>query len=60
MEDQVIVTNDIPGSLLQTDTKGTVRVRLYGVLAEIILNIEPEKYGDRVIIEQEKKSSTHY
>ena len=30
-------------------------MRLYGFLAEILLNIDPEKYGDKVVIEKGKK-----
>ena len=50
-----IATNDIPGAFLRTDIQGTFRVRLDGVLAEMFLNIDPEKYRDKVIIERGKK-----
>ena len=39
----------------RTDMEVMVQVRLYGALAEILLNIDPEKYGDKVIIEMGNK-----
>ena len=45
MKDLGISTTDVPGYFLQTDIEGTARVRIAGVLSEILLNIDPEKYG---------------
>ena len=39
----------------RTDMEVMVQVRLYGALAEILLKIDPEKYGDKVIIEMGNK-----
>ena len=37
-------------AFLNTDMEGMLQVRLYGALAEILLKIDPEKYGNKVVI----------
>ena len=52
MENRDVVTTDIPGSFLWINTEGTVRVRIDSILSDVLLNINPEKYRDKVVIEQ--------
>ena len=45
---------NIPGASLQTDmvhVNRIVRVRLCGVLADLLVNIEPAKFADKVVLE---------
>ena len=50
-----VVTTEIPGYFLQTEMEWTVRVNIDGFFAEMVLNIDPENYGDNVVIEQGKR-----
>ena len=48
-------TTDILDASLHTNIEGMVRIRLYGILEKRILNIYPEKYRKKFIIEWGKK-----
>ena len=50
-----IANTNIPDAFLHNEIEGTGRVSLYEFLAEMLLNIDPEKYGYKVIIERGKK-----
>ena len=56
MEKCDVATTNIHGAFLQTDMEGTVWVRLDGVITEMLLNIDPENYRDKVVIGRGKKS----
>ena len=55
MENRGVATNNIPITFLQTNMEGTFRVHLDIILDEMLLNIAPETYRDKVVIEQGKK-----
>ena len=55
MENQEIKTTDIASNFLQTYTESVVQVWLDSILINMLLNIYPLKYGDKVIIERVKK-----
>ena len=55
MENRGVATNNIPITFLQTKMEGTFRVHLDIILDEMLLNIAPETYRDKVVIEQGKK-----
>jgi hypothetical protein len=44
IEGRDIATCDIPGAFMQSDMKGKVVMKLEGVMAEVILKIDPNKY----------------
>jgi hypothetical protein len=43
MEGRAVATCDIPGAFMQSDKKGKVVMKLEGVMAEVILKIDPQK-----------------
>ena len=55
MDDQDVATTNLPRAFLQTNMEVMVRVCLYGILSEILLNVDPERYRDKVLIERGKK-----
>ena len=55
MDNYNVEATNISIGFLRTDMEVMVQVRLYGALAEILLKIDPEKYGDKVIIEMGNK-----
>ena len=55
MKDRIVTTTDIPRAFLNDYMEVTVLVRLYGLLAQMIMKLDPEKYGDKVIIEMGEK-----
>ena len=58
MEGCNVAVANIPGAFLQMDmvhVNRIVRIRLCGVLLDILVNIEPEKFADKVILEGGQK-----
>ena len=55
MEECDISNTDKTGALLHNYMEGTTRVILDGVLEEMLLNIYPQKYCDKVVIKRVKK-----
>ena len=58
MEGRDVDIVNIPDAFLQTDMvhgNSIVRVRLCGVLADILVNIDPLKFGDKAILEGRHK-----
>ena len=55
MDNRDVATNDTPGSFIHNNTEGTVQVRLYDILTEMLLKVDPEKYRNKVVIERGKK-----
>ena len=49
------VTTNITSALLQNDIEGTVQVLLYGILTDMLLNTNTEKYIDKIFIDRGKK-----
>jgi hypothetical protein len=45
-----IATCDIPGAFMQSDMKGKVVMKLKGVMAKVILKIDPKKYTRKDVI----------
>jgi hypothetical protein len=54
MEGRDVATWDIPGFFMQSDMKGKVLMKLEGVMAEVILKIEPRQYTKYVVQENGK------
>jgi hypothetical protein len=54
MEGRDVATCDIPGAFMQSDMKGKVVMKLEGVMAEVILKINPRKYTKHVVKENGK------
>ena len=53
-EGRDVAIADIPGAFYQTDMvhgDHTVRVRIYGVLADILVKIDPSKFSDKIVLE---------
>jgi hypothetical protein len=49
-----VATCDIPGAFMQSDMKGKVVMKLEGVMAEVILKIDPKQYTKFVAKENGK------
>jgi hypothetical protein len=49
-----VATSDIPGAFMQSDMKGKVVMKLEGVMAEVILKIDPRKYKKYAVTENGK------
>jgi hypothetical protein len=54
MEGRDVATCVIPGPFMQSDMKGKVVMKLEGVMAEVILKINPRKYTKHVVKENGK------
>jgi hypothetical protein len=54
IEGRDVATCDIPGAFMQSDMKGKVIMKLEGVMAEVILKIDPKKYSKYVAKENGK------
>jgi hypothetical protein len=54
MEGRDAATCDIPGAFMQSDMKGKVVMKLKGVMAKVILKINPQKYTKHVVKENGK------
>jgi hypothetical protein len=54
IEGRDVATCDIPGAFMQSDMKGKVVMKLEGVMAEVILKIDPRKYTRHVVKENGK------
>jgi hypothetical protein len=54
VEKRDITTCDIPGPFMRLDMKGKVAMKLEGVIAEVILKIDPKKYTKYVAKENGK------
>jgi hypothetical protein len=54
IEGRDVATCDIPGAFMQSDMKGKVVMKLEGVMAEVILKIDPKLYTKYVIKENGK------
>jgi hypothetical protein len=54
MEGRDVATCDIPGAFMQSDMKGKVVMKLEGVMAEVILKIDPRQYTKYVVQENGK------
>jgi hypothetical protein len=44
IEERDVATCDTPGAFMQSDMKGKVAMKLEGIMAEVILQIDPKKY----------------
>jgi hypothetical protein len=53
-----IATCDIPGAFMQSDMKGKVVMKLEGVMAEVIIKIDPKKYK-KYIVKENRKERRH-
>ena len=49
-----VVTLDIPGAFIQADMDDLVHVKFKGIMAEMLVKTDPEKYKKYTIIEQGK------
>jgi hypothetical protein len=54
-EHRDVATYDIPGAFMQSDMKGKVIMKLEGIMAEVIIKIDPKKYTQQVTIENGKQ-----
>ncbi len=54
IEDRDVATCDIPGAFMQSDMKGKVVMKLEGVMAEVILKIDPKLYTKYIAQENGK------
>ena len=54
VEGRDVATCDIPGAFMQSDMEGKVVMKLEGVMAEVILKIDPKKYTKYVAKENGK------
>jgi hypothetical protein len=54
VEKRDVATCDIPGAFMQSDMKGKVVMKLEGVMAEVILKIDPKQYTKFVAKENGK------
>jgi hypothetical protein len=54
IEKRDVATCDIPGAFMQSDMKGKVVMKLEGVMAEVILKIDPKKYEKFMVQENGK------
>jgi len=52
---QCVVTVDIPGAFMHADMDEVVHVKLGGVMAELLVCVNPDKYGPYVTIKHGKK-----
>ena len=58
MEGRDVTISNITGAFIQTDMvhgNHIVRVRLCGVLWDLLVNIDPEKFAEKVVLEGGKK-----
>jgi hypothetical protein len=51
IEGRDIVTVDLPGAFMKSDMEGGIYMKLEGVMAEVILKIDPKKYKKYVVQE---------
>ncbi len=58
IEKRDVATCDIPGAFMQSDMKGKVVMKLEGVMAEVILKIDPKK--DKKFMVQENGKDVIY
>ena len=54
-ERRCVVTVDIPGAFMHAEMDEVVHVKLEGVMAELLVRVNPEKYGPYMTIEHGKK-----
>jgi hypothetical protein len=54
IEGRDVATCDMPGSFMQSDMKGKVVMKLEGVMAEVIIKIDPKQYKKFVATENGK------
>jgi len=54
-EGQVVVTVDIPGTFMHADVDELIFVKLEGALAELLVHVDPKKYGPYLVVENGKK-----
>jgi hypothetical protein len=54
IEGRDVATCDIPSAFMQSDMKGKVIMKLEGIMAEVILKIDPKKYSKHVAKENGK------
>jgi hypothetical protein len=54
IERRDVATCNIPGAFMQSDMKGKVVMKLEGVMAEVILKIDPKLYTKYVVTESGK------
>jgi arginine deiminase len=54
IEERNVATCDIPGAFMRSDMKGKVVMKLEGVMAEVILKIDPKMYTQFVTKENGK------
>jgi hypothetical protein len=54
IEKRDVATCDIPGAFMQSDMEGDVVMKLEGVMADVILKIDPTKYKKHTILERGK------
>jgi hypothetical protein len=51
IEGRGVATVDIPGAFMQSEMKGDVYIKLEGVMAEVIMKLDPKKYKKYVVQE---------
>jgi hypothetical protein len=54
IEGRDVATCDIPGAFMQSDIKGKVVMKLEGVMAEVIIKVDPKQYTKYVVKENGK------
>jgi hypothetical protein len=54
-EGRDVATADIPGAFMQADMDEVVHMRLEGVMVELLLELDPKKYGSHVVEHHGKK-----
>jgi hypothetical protein len=51
-ESRKVVTADVPGAFLHTDNKDYIRLKMVGMLAELMVKTNPKSYRQYVILEK--------
>jgi hypothetical protein len=54
IERRDVATCDIPGAFMQSDMEGDVIMKLEGVMADVILKIDPSKYKKHTVLKRGK------
>jgi hypothetical protein len=55
MERRDVATVDIPGAFMHADMDDEVHMRLEGKMAELLVQLDPERYSPHIVIENGKK-----
>jgi hypothetical protein len=54
IEKRDVATCDIPGAFIQPEMEGDVIMKLEGVMTDVIIKIDPDKYEKHTVIERGK------